>query len=226
MPTFDGITLFMHLIKTGGSTICNHMITHCPENTHDQDAPHTGGGRITFYAGHNVRYGIHRHLARECRYMTIVRDPADWYVSVYNHQMARDGVANPPPFEEWLDFNGTNSVNTLTFGRNAMFRWFVKSFAESETMDAAKNLLNICFFVGITDKLDMDLPGLFEGLGAPSTYENKRVAGEYDEIDRVYIKKVYELTNDMREKIYRENPLDMELYQEGLKIWELNHGGR
>jgi len=208
----DHVVVFMHLIKTGGSTIANHMITHMRGVTIDQDAKHYAPQHsCQFFSGHGAYFGL-KVNEKQHRYMTIVRDPADWYVSGYHHQMARDRVVDPPSFEKWYERKGTNSVNTISANDNRMASWFANSFAAGD-IERAFEILGKCWFVGITSHLDEDLPHLFKAVGAPITYVNRRVAGEYDPEDGVKIKKLYTLTQDMRELIYEENPLDLAFYE-------------
>lgn len=207
----DFLIVFMHLIKTGGTTIINHMITNLPKETTDQDAGHyCQVGDCSFFSGHGANYGL-KVNGKEHRYMTIIRDPADWYVSVYHHQIARDRVKNPPTFEEWYENKGTNSVNTISSGNNRMVGWFARSFAQD--ISDAFDVLDKCWFVGTTESLDSDLPYLFATVGVPLAYENRRVAGMFDVVDGVEIKKLYTITDEMRQQIYKDNPIDVAFYE-------------
>ncbi len=202
---------FLHVIKTGGSTICAHLSRHML-GYYDIDIPELStGGKEIFRSGHALVWRPDR------RVITIVRDPADWLVSVYNHDMARSGQRIS--FATWYDRSAPNSVNTVGGLRDRMVKWASYMFRPpGGGLQGLIDMLSECWLVGVTERLNDDLPALCRYLNVPTRYRNERVTGEFDRFDGREIERRYELTAEMRTKIYRENASDMEFYMHARRV--------
>lgn len=185
---------FLRGIKTGSTTIISHFIRN--------------GKRESIISNHDM--SCTADTLGLVNVFTVIRDPADWLVSIYHQAIRRMGVEMS--FEKFYERTQNNPVNPCSGRYDRECRYFSRFFACDP--DEVVWWLPKLWGVTVTDKLDEDLPRLFEYYGLPATgYKNQRVAGEYDEIDREMTPKVYDLTDEMRDRIYNENPLDMQLYR-------------
>jgi len=205
---------FLHVPKTGGSTIIHHLARQMPgrycnldcelgQKVPDQDT--------VFVQGHRLDCSFHvKYPGRKVRYMTVLRDPAAWLVSIYHHDISRRKIN--ASFENWYE-GGANSIYPLEARRNRLYEWCRRFWLQNQgQMPEIKDFISRCWLATTTDYLDADFDWLCEGLGIANDWQRKRAAGEYDEIDGKLIRKVYSLTDAMRARIYQENPLDLELY--------------
>lgn len=121
-PPSTGITLiFLHIPKTGGSTLDAIIDANYPPDTvfsvqspiRDSLAafralPKAERGRLRVVRGHGVQ-GLHRELDQPCAYATLLRDPVDRVLSQYyfirestNHPRHRDLQARGSTLLEYL----------------------------------------------------------------------------------------------------------------------------
>jgi hypothetical protein len=193
--------IFPHIVKTGGSTISQHLKTHLKERYTEN---RINGKGIDFVQGHDVYYGMY-----EGHYMTILRDPAEWLVSMYNQDRSR--VKYDTPFEDWMKHASINTVTPVSGNRNRMTGYCCRILRAKGIEEAVKKL-DTFDFIGVTNEIDLWFPRLCEYLGVPTEYKNHRVSGQHDPIDNIEIKKFYTLTDDMRQEVYRDNPNDYTLW--------------
>lgn len=219
--------VFMHLPKTGGTTINGHLHDHMEWDT---EVVHLGAwgkrfreregrlplekrpaeerSRVRVITGHGAYFGIHQLVeGSRPRYLTVLRDPADRIVSTFNFRAAQGGADD---FWSWYD----------GFPRNAGLKWLRKRLNGPQTMGEVIEALRGFWFVGVTEHLDDDLPGLFRVLGLPTAWRNRRVAGAEgdlagldhpDEGRRVARRMVVD--EDLRARLHRDNPRDVRLYR-------------
>ena len=76
-------------------------------------------------------------------------------------------------------------------------------------LENAKKLLDLCWFVGIVEESDKDFKVLFDSMGLKNV--------KWEKSDAPY-KRVLKLDDELRENIYKENPLALELYNYALNI--------
>jgi hypothetical protein len=212
------IYIFYHVVKTGGTTIGNHCFKHLQEKYIDKNKSQDSNNETVFIQGHvhNLR-GSERgkHPGRKVREFTVLRDPAEWLVSIYHHDTTRSG--SEISFEEWYQRTPPDRVYPMTYKYNRFF-WYLCWFFRVKTIEQVKKRLDTFFFVGLIKKLNQDLPKLFLEMGIPETFDHARKAGTYDPCDKKVLRNNYTLTKKMREKIRNQNPLDYELYDYGIKL--------
>ena len=221
------VYVFLHLPKTGGTTINAHLYKHLEW---DEEFIHLGPwghryrtengrprpeersveelARLRVVSGHQARYGMNELLVgRTPRHLTILRDPADRVASVYNYQM---GKQEPVGFWEWY----------RQYPKNNAFRWFGKRLGGPRSMAEILDTLSGFWFVGTTDHLDQDLPHIFQAMGVPGQWVNRRVAGAEPNLDDVHhpdreraILRRFVVDDEARELIHADNGRDVELYE-------------
>lgn len=211
---------------------------------------------IKFISSHgDIDFNIHSLFSnREARYIIILRDPAERLASLYNLRMSDIPKDKIESFEEWynsryknemtrdiLDFMEKTHYNKI---RRRIFlflnkvlpnkaKYLIKRIIKEsqdnvskEDIKHVKDLLEKCYFVGITKELNKDLPKLFKEMGLPKKWKNFFVTGDNDSYDKELLvkipKKLYTITPRMREKIYSENEVDVKIYNYSKKLNESN----
>lgn len=188
---------FLHIIKTGGTTLINKFKE---ENS------------ALIKWGHDILYK-HADITK-VNVFTIIRNPADWQVSIYHQAKRRENFK--AGFEEFYEWRRNNKVNP-EFGRYNRLCNYAKRFWQCEPHEVINHLDDL-WGVTVTDKLNQDLPLLFGYYGLSLAWRNCRVAGEWDTYDNAITPIDYVLTTETREKIYNENPLDVELYMRAKEL--------
>jgi hypothetical protein len=134
-PRHDWTLIFMHLPKTAGSSFrdalgplypsVERIYLYHPEGLKGAiepegfpDVPVERRARLRFVAGH-MRYGLHEHVPRPSRYVTIVREPVDRVVSLYHHyrRVAALGGATPAAAEGRRILETNSSFEAWVFGQ-------------------------------------------------------------------------------------------------------------
>jgi hypothetical protein len=124
------VVLFLHIPKAGGSTLGEYVYNQCCAPNASDDDPLNAGVAYLDYGfikdpelvvpehvvnllsrrdlraviGH-FWFGLHEHITRPCRYITLLRDPLERVVSLYYYAKLQDTVsleefARKPPFRE------------------------------------------------------------------------------------------------------------------------------
>jgi len=239
--------IHIHPLRTGGATILNTIRAKIPmeERFEASDArynlyPKTfDKKKLRFMLGHATYYGIHNLVPdKKPRYFVFLRDPAEKIVSYYNAKMLE--TKKIIPFDEWyfkqmrndmvhfldLKYKGSPSSRTpvpsifMPIIRRLNYKtfFFLQSIAlkfvnksknvELKKLENAKKLLDLCWFVGIIENSDKDIPFLFDSMGLKNAEWKKTTLP----------KKILKLGDKLRERIYKDNPLDVEIYQYALKL--------
>lgn len=202
---------FLHVVKTGGSTVLKHLSEHMPTLA-DSSFGVDAADEPELFSSHDLYYGFHKEVDDpEPRYIMIVRDPADWYLSVYHHDEARRNTGRS--FEQWYEEGGVNTVIPQRTHRDRQYH-YVERFRHEPL-----GLLDKLYWVTTTEHIDEDLPLLCQELGIPAHERRYRVAGEYSEIDGFEIAKRERVSEYMRKRIYAENQFDV-------RLWEAAKGKR
>jgi hypothetical protein len=237
--------VFLHVPKTGGSTINRHLRRHLD---YDEVFVHLGGAgrdfrkahgradwearpvadrsRARVIAGHWARYGVHELLPdREPRYFTVLREPASRIVSAYNFQMQQRN--DDQDFWQWYE----------DYPRNVAFKALRKAFGlpnGTPYRDVADRIDTLLWFVGVTEHLDEDLPALFTALGTPGGWVNQRVATtdrtevaaslDDDETEHLssgeLIFRRLEVTDAIRDRLLESNRRDAKLHRLARRVRE------
>lgn len=210
---------FLHVVKTGGTTLFKHIEKHIP-NCRRLNISTKPESIDYFVSGHCYSINLETHKQFkdiEARHIIIIRDPADWLLSVYNHDMSRrDSII---PFREWYDSGEPNTVIPgPTRARDRMTAYLENLFCCEGVENIIYHLQNSFYRVFITDKLNKDLPKFCKELGIPSDIEARRVAGQYSKEDEQIIEKLEVITPELRNMIYKQNTQDLKIYVEARRI--------
>jgi len=245
------IWIFIHLPKSGGTTMSEHLRKHCDstEIWFHEDYPNDRDLKnliekkknVRYIIGHEYSYGIHQLFPDKlARYVTFVRDPANRLLSRYNYDMSFISSPKITPFEKWYQNQPQNEM-TIFLDRKyrglreskvsypdflklitnlvglkksktitSMVRFLAKSLSKTNhgSLVNAKKLLDICWVVAITEHLDEDLSLICTEIGIPSEAKRENISPKY----------LLKLSDELREKIYKDNPLDLELYNHALNL--------
>lgn len=228
---------FIHIPKTGGSTLIEHLRRHL---AFDEEFVHFGGAgerfretegrdpfeersaerrqRATVMGGHYFTVDRTDLVpGRDVRLFVVVREPASRILSAYNFQCQRFGL--DVSIDEWL----------ASYPRNAAFKKIRQAFGieGGDEVGAVRDAMRSMWFVGLTEHLDDDLPHLFRHLGAPETgWERQReTTGDVTAVEAALELDVEErwrvgnkvlrrldMTDELRSRLYEMNPRDVKLY--------------
>lgn len=248
----EPLWIFLHLPKTGGTTFNGHL---SKEMHFDEDfvvlsnwgykyqksmnrppfhkRPPVMQQKIRVLSGHHTYYGIHRQFTnREHRYLTFLRDPAERCVSLYNFRKSKHKIHCN--FEEWydLEYNKNYRNDIIQFYCERLLQLKLSKITRNE-LSIAKKMLDLCWFVGVTDKLDIQLNFLFSEIGVNLDWQKFHVAGsQSSEVAELLlhpsrfnkIVKYICLNDEIRDKVYKDHPYDLELFHYGLeKNYKFDH---
>ena len=180
------VVLFLHIPKAGGSTLGEYVYNQCCASGSSNEDPLNAGVAYLDYGflkppelavpehvvnllsrrdlraviGH-FWFGLHEHVARPCRYVTLLRDPVQRVVSLYYYAkleetMSLEEFARKPPFRE-VDNDQTRRIA----GVNPPVGECTQA-----TLDRARENLRSHFdVVGTTERMDETLAQLKVRLG-------------------------------------------------------------
>ena len=245
----DELWIFLHIPRTGGNTISEVLIKKFPEQVlltskirYQKKPSKINKPKIRFILGHATYFGLHKSYPDKIpRYFTFIRDPAERIVSQYNQRMHE--MKKEISFDEWhknqvknemvhfldLKFKGaeSSSINTPRFfipflrGVNHKIIYTIYSLIfkllglhkknDFQKLKNAKKVLDSCYFIGLT-KGDDDYYKVLDLMGA----KEKKLVMQGRPPKRVLM-----INENLREKIYKEHPLDLELYKYGLGLRNL-----
>jgi Sulfotransferase family len=239
--------ILLHPPRTAGNTITETILKNFPRDQiymtslarYGLDTEKFNKDKVRFILGHATYYGIHKLVPQRIpRYIVLLRDPAERLVSHYNEKMQNE--ENKIPFDRWyqnqiknemvnfldLKLKGSESsrmrvprfilpliqkVNykTVYSIQTVIFNLLgLNKKNDLKKLENAKKLLGLCWFVAITEKSKEDFKFIFDSIGLKGIkYENDSQS-----------KKVVEVGDELRQQIYKENPLDLELYKYGLQL--------
>jgi len=240
--------VFLHLPKTGGTTVTGHLSQHLPSqemlflgpkaNQKRQEQgiappaewPEQRLAPVRVITGHGADAASHTLIpSRAVRHVTILRDPAPLMVSRFNFDVSRSGEALT--FEDWYPKQR----------RNPTLRRLRKLLGERD-LAGVTSALEGFWFVGVTEHLNDDLPHLFSAIGVPPVWTNRRVAGGGSDVadldlpgaaEAVAIRRHASLTDGIRDLVHTDHTRDLHLYRLALRLrqgrraelgWDLHPG--
>ena len=242
----NDLWIFIHLFKTGGTTINIHFYKHLDWDIDFIHMSPWGNSYrkknnrlplekrspeersiVKVISGHEVYYGIHRHIPhKNPKYFTIIREPAKFCISLYNFYYSRKHTDKN--FYDWYEQFYNNKY------RNCITNFYAKRYTKKTllpyhdiNLQLAKKLLDQCWFIGITENSSIDFKYIFNSMLLPEEYENYRQAGNpqssLKEIDshpcnNEEIKKYQHLTEDIRQQIMIDHSIDYDLYHYAKKL--------
>ncbi len=239
--------IYLHPPRTGGGTVLNTLEREIPKKEifstsvvrYQKNPEKFDKNKIRFIIGHATYYGIHKLIPdKNPKYFVFLRDPAERLISHYNGKMLNEKKLIP--FDKWyknqiknelvhfldLKYKGSNATRIhvskifLPILRNMNYKktYFIQTIMfnlfglnkknDLKKLENAKKLLDLCWFVGIIENSDRDVPFLFKSMGLKNAEWRKTTLP----------KKIIKVDDKLRKKIYRENPLDVELYNYALKL--------
>lgn len=182
--------------------------------------------RLRAFFGHGVYHGLHHLCPQPSRYFTFVRRPTDRVVSLYNFQA---GIALDPehelhsrykdtlvvngkllPFDEWVvgTYTGNHMVRFLYYAMESELLHVQEEMDQSH-LRIAKQFLDKCWFVGLTERSDEDIPLVCQAVGVPSPQTRANVSKKYiPDTDRERVNALVE----------QRDALDSELYEYALSL--------
>jgi len=176
--------------------------------------------------GHEVHYGIHDWFGREGRYFTFLRDPLSRTISWYNYRRQKDWMdenieqkfikrGTTPTIQQWLE-NSPWVWNEMV-GYFADFGYCERK--ESYSHRELEKILDIFFFVGLTETFDMDALYLYSRIGVKKQFfKPQNISTKYFKaddgglIERIVLAKnrhdqmLYENAVRRREKMIASDP--------------------
>ncbi|HRF00163.1 MAG TPA: sulfotransferase family 2 domain-containing protein [Pirellulaceae bacterium] len=183
--------------------------------------------QVELFFGHRVHWGLHELSSLPPRYFTFLRDPTTRVVSLYNHHC---GIADDPrhphhardlarlgaprdrvPFLRWLDeqYGGNHMVRFLAFAMSGDDPEGSGTVGRRE-LEAAIGFLERCWFVGLTETSERDLPIVFRALGLKPPARRANVSRIYQSADDPIV----------RQAIEAKDRYDLELYRHAVRIRE------
>lgn len=194
------VYMFLHIPKTGGSTLRRHLRTQirpverfCAYNRQDFNkgaaffdepgrAANWKAARVI--AGHYVNDSLDQRVGdREIRYITVLREPISRVVSQYNwsfRDAEEDDGTLPQPLEKWLQTPGRWNMQARSVVKTFLqMPWeSVRKMPEDELWDIASKTLRDFWLVGQLENLETSMAPLFDALGIPGKITQKqKVAG-------------------------------------------------
>lgn len=209
-------TVFIHVPKTGGTTLDSHLADCypaklvCPARFHPElenlalEKDLSGYGLLSghFYYSWILKYS---GFGKETRYVTMLRDPVKRQISWYLHWM-RETVRT------------YQHVSPLSHGWNEQCLYLSPLDTRRtqpsmrEHLAAAKEALESFFFVGIQERFAESAGMLFQSLGMkrPSTIRVRNTAQKH----------AVELSRELLDEIVERNWADIELYEYAKSLFE------
>jgi len=111
------------------------------------------------------------------------------------------------PLIKKLNYKSFYFIQSIAFNLFGLTKRNKKT--DFKKLENAKKLLDLCWFVGILEKSEEDFKFLFDAIGLKNI--------KWKKSDDPY-KEPQKINDELRQKIYKENPLDLKLYQYALKL--------
>jgi hypothetical protein len=204
----------LHVVKTAGSSLWAWIEKNADEVKRPEAWMFASVNGHDYVQSHNLKWvpddGIN--------YGIVLRDPADWYVSVYHHDAARREHHKfiVQDFERWYEEGGVNTVIPQDGNRNRMM-YYCGRFCGS--LDRLEEMVRSCWFVSTAEHINEDHKQIADAFGIePGLGRERGVGSPVHRLDNFPITRRFELTDEWRERIWEENPGDVALYQLALEV--------
>lgn len=234
----DSLYIFVHLHKTGGTTLNKHIEKNYKKNEvlflyHDKLKldPFTSKKqnykkltekavlqlskkqrkKIKVISGHFLPMGIHGYFGenRRVRYITIIRNPFQQAQSFYNYFMTLYSKEDQkgknkilykyflkinekiPDFETWLDKKFGDIKGSVV--PQPLEKYF----------SSLGYKLSDFYFIGITERLNKDLPFIFHLLGIKKYFVNQNISENFIKGDSTQLQKRFEKKYEKSINLYK-----------------------
>jgi len=217
--------IFLHLQKTGGSTLGRIIDRHYPlkniyilrgsdaEIAEFTDLPESQRAKTLLLRGVTY-YGIHEYIPRESRYFTLMRNPVDRVVSnfMFLQRKGKHGAQvnynqRKRTLEQWLEQSPYNfNVQVRTILGGAKRSDALNQTLPPDAVEQAKAHLRAHFsLVGLTERFDESLLVMGQRFGWDKLHYVKRLVSPKEQREKI--------TKEQRDWIAQHCTLDMELYE-------------
>jgi Galactose-3-O-sulfotransferase len=236
MNSGDPAVIFLHIPKTGGTTL-QHILQRCyPRNQictfkdanrqsqiENFKALTTEKRRAYQLIQGHLHFGFHRHLPGDSIYITLLREPIARTLSFYYYAKSHpDHYLYSSLTNDHVDLrallNEPTTMNSELF--NLQTRMIAgdeggdpNRLADGDTVQRAKENLQNHFVVGLTEEFDASLRLMSERFGwNVKSYTKKNVTRRKPRIDT--------LDAETLASLRRANTLDIELYRFARELFE------
>jgi hypothetical protein len=229
--------IFLHIPKCGGTTFKAHIERHLaieesffefsnwgrqyradrglPDFAHRSEMQRASAEVL---AGHQLSYGIHRLVPglRDARYFTVLRDPAERCVSLYNFRWSRGQATDD--FSEWYHtwYRVNQSDYQTRFLAERLYSMDLPASSQ-QRLAMAQSLLELCWFVTTTERWNEGLDHIFSAMGLPADWQHFRKAGDAIKLPFSHpaqaevVTRRYSATDLDRSMILADSPMDVAL---------------
>ena len=248
------IYIFLHPPRSGGESFTKFISDHLsPEESLGVDNLTLSSltkerkRKIKFVFGHTSYYGIHKLFPNKTpKYFTVIRDPSEWYVSLYHSRMMDFPENKKQSFERWYSLKKRNDM-TLYFDEvfrekddSVRLQFIIKKNLRRvlDRIDRSKRLHTLLKsmrkkeFKKDKEKIILQnakklldeclFVSITENLRNDIIYVCKLMGIKPDtkkfQVRSNIVRKLFKLDKKTKHKIYTENPLDSELYKYALKL--------
>jgi hypothetical protein len=162
----DPVYFIFHIERTGGTTLRHILRLHYGWNSpliypHYNDYPgipelkpfvlNERTDQARYFIGHEIYYGIHEVIHKPHHYLTILRDPFERMLSLYNYCRFEFKLRNEPivSFDAWFEqWKTADQVWALMRDR-------------TPSLEGAMEILNNMSFIGLQNTLQSDIDQIF-----------------------------------------------------------------
>ena len=228
MSEDQSLYVFVHLSKTGGTTLYKHLRRYLssekelvylgPEGDLErkrlgrpplEDRPEKDRKRVRVLIGHKVTIRTLDLVPwREPRLIFFIRHPVRRMISKYNYQMYLAGKQDyPVPFDQWRAELKPNAWDTAFWLCRRFLELPPKEIREvSARQEIARQLLHQFYYVSTTERLDKDAAPLLSEMGIPTEMRRENVGGRDHRV-------ILKATPEIDSTIAKEFASEMDFYR-------------
>ncbi len=226
--------VFLHLPKTGGTTLHNLLIKHfeedeiCKERTNELakvSEEEIGSKRL--FSGHFTYNTVIQKIPEPRKIITLLREPKSRILSEYYFRRSHKIEFILEHYPSYLPAKKYNLSDYLDHQKNEIGNKMTRFLSDSELdekqqLDLAKKRLREMTAIGITEEIGFSINFIFSSLGFPIPTETPRylafdkLAEEYSYCEKI-VKEP--LTNEIKQKLDELTYLDQQLYKYAVQLW-------